>query len=313
MRPNQTIRYSIAAILLLLFCIAIGIFVFRWSISRVKSSALNSAGKKPYCLQISGEAGYEEVRSIKDLSIFRMRAAHDNHHAVLVMENGSAIERFHWSYWKGAFVPGAIGSPAIYCTPRHDFLEVIERSPLPKPASFKFTLDGIAFSIPFSFRPTVIESDAALSITFFASAPDFGPLKNPPGYNRAAPYPDIFSFVEAHFGSRDDLSRWLIRNSSTDKVEDAGDEYGLQKQFTWYLPRNSTAALQYLAKNKSGDVSTVILCPGSNLGSCLHIFKKDGWIYSFNHGEAEVPHWESMQKKLVSVVDSFKGRNQNAH
>jgi hypothetical protein len=301
------------AILVLSFCIGIGIFIFQWSVSRVKSSALKLAGDTPYCIQIPGEAGYEEVRSTGNLSIFRMRAAHGNHHAVLMMKNGSTVERFHWSYWNGAFVPGAIGSPAIYCIPRHGFLAAIERSPLPKPATFKFTLDGAAFSIPFSFRPMVIESDAALSITFFASVPDFGPLENPPEYNRAVPARDILSFVEARFGSRSDLSTSLLKNSSTDKVEDAAEEYGLQKQFTWYLPGNSTAALQYSAKSRNGDVNTVIRCPGSKLGSCLHVFRKDGWTYSFNHREAEIPHWEAMQEKLVSVINSFKARNQNAH
>jgi hypothetical protein len=305
MKTSRAIRYSAITLLLLLLCIALGSFVYQWSISRVKSSAINLAGYKPYCIQIPGKVGYKEARSIGDLSLFRMRAAHGNHHAVLVLRNEATSDHFHWSYWRGEFVQGAIGPLAAYCNPRQDFVAVIKSSQLPEPASFKFSIDGMKFSVPFSFRPTVTGSNARSGITFFASAPSFGPLNNPPDYNKAVSASDILSHIEVNFGKTGRPTVWLDKSSSTYKVEDAGNEFGLEKQFKWYLPSNSTAAVQYSAKNKSEEVTTVIHCPGGNVGSCLHTFEKNGWTYTFHQREAEIPEWESMQERLVSVTNSF--------
>ncbi len=305
MKIRNEIHFAVFALLLLLICAGLVAIVYHWSITRVKSSTLELVGDRPYCIQVPGNGGYKEARSNDDLSIFKMRSKSGDHHAVLVIGDEEDGSMFHWSYWKGSFVQGIVGPPVVYCTPKQKFLGLVEHSQLFEPSSLVFRINGLKFAVPFSFRPTVISSGIHSGITFFALSPRFAPLNNPPEYNKPVSASDILSHIEVNFGKTGRPATWLDKKSSIHKVEEAGNEFGLNREFVWYLPSNSTAFVQYASRNERGAVTTLIQCSGGKNGSCLHTFQRDGWTYTFHHHPAEMPNWQAMQNNLVSVTNSF--------
>lgn len=305
MKIRNEVRFTVFALLLLLVCAGLVAIVYRWSITRVKSSALELGGGRPYCIQVPGNGGYKEARSNDDLSIFKMRSKSGDHHAVLVIGDQENSSLLHWSYWKGGFVQGIVGPPIIYCTPKQKFLDLVECSQISEPSSLVFRINGLKFVVPFTFRPNVINSGIHSGITFFALSPRFVPLNNPPEYSKPVSASDILSHIEVNFGETGRPAAWLDQNSPIHKVEEAGNDFGLTKEFVWYLASNSAAFVQYSSRNERGVVTTLIHCSGGEAGSCLHTFQRGGWTYTFHHHPAEIPVWQAMQKNLVSVTNSF--------
>jgi len=147
-------------------------------------------------------------------------------------------------------------------------------------------------------------------MTFFAAAPHFHPLEAPPQYDQPVRQQDIHALVEVSFGETEIPQVWFQRDTSSYRVEDAGEEFGLKKRSVWYLhlktgaPKDRTA-IDYYARSSDGRIRALIECPPGQEGFCLHTFYRNGWTYTFNHRPADIPNWRSMQERISSLTASF--------
>jgi hypothetical protein len=281
-----------------------------YSIAKIRSSAEAAAGENPYCLQVSGNGDYREVRSLYDLSIFRMRSSSGTYHAVLVIQSGSDSKLLHWSYWNLDFRDGAIGSPALYCTPEPHSLAALTRSPRREPEAITFRVEGMTFKVPRAFRPVALDGPYR-GMTFFATPPRFDPLEKPPQYDKPVDGETILQHIEVNFGQTDRPQVWSRRDDRYYKTQEVGEEAGLNKRLVWYLdpatkvPRDGRPSIDYFEQASDGRIRTSIKCPAGEKGSCLHAFSMNGWTYTFHHTPAAVGNWRAMQERLSSLTTSF--------
>lgn len=304
-------------LLLLLFTSAsiIWFFVNERSIEEILNSAEAIAGNAPYCLQVTGDGDYREVKTRNDISIFNMPVKYldvsSHHHAVMVIERNNETELWHWSYWNHAFLGGVIGPPAIYCTPQPHSLAVIAKNSQSEPNFITIRVTGMTFSAPRAFRLRA-SSGNSCGILFRASSPLFEAIGTLPDY-KGETYSSVTAFsVSVDFGKRK-LDEWLHKDNVSNEVKNAGYMVGLNKQEVWYLPsaQRSPAtykpSAEYYIRSSDGEILTLINCAGEARGKCLHYFYHDGWTYHFYHEKEFLKDWKVMQERLVLLTKSFIG------
>ncbi|MGZ8175463.1 MULTISPECIES: hypothetical protein [Methylobacter] len=293
------------------------VFVNERSIEEVLNSAETVAGNTPYCLQVTGDGDYREVRTRNDISIFNMPVkyldigVYAHHHAVMVVERNNETELWHWSYWNHAFLGSVIGPPAIYCTPQPHFLAAIAKHSQPEPDFIRIRITSMTFSAPKSFRLSA-SSGESCGIRFRASSPLFEAVGTVPDDKSETYSSFTASFVNVDFGKRK-LNEWLHRNRGdvSQEVKDAGHALGLKKQEVWYLPSAQKTpttykpSAEYYSRSSNGEILTLISCAGEARGKCFHVFYHEGWTYHFYHEKEFLKDWHTMQERLVLLTKSF--------
>jgi hypothetical protein len=209
-------RFALLVLLALTGAAAAWVALTELSSWKVRSSAEAIAGDDPYCIQISGDRDYREVRTLADLSILRMRVdsrSSSGHHAVLAIERVDGTELLHWSYWNQAFMGGAMGPPAIYCTPRSHYLATVGRRLRPESPASVIRVEGMTFSVPRSFRPYARYNSHG--ILFNASAPLFENPEVPSVHGLPVSPEQLSAVVEISFGKTGRPTEWLHKNDSS--------------------------------------------------------------------------------------------------
>jgi hypothetical protein len=297
------------AILLLLSLVTAGagIALTAWSTEKVRNSAETVADEDPYCIQVPGEGDYRAVRTLADISNLNLHSSSDHHHAVLAVHRIDGTELLHWSKRNQKFMRGALGPPAIYCTPAPHYLAAIDTRIRQESPSSIIQIEGMVLSIPRSFRPTAKSNSHG--ILFYARSPSFEHLQISPKY-RARTSPDQGSaFIEIDFGRTGFLNQRLHKADASYRVENAGFELGLSKQLVWHLPALESPlyrpSVDYFARSPSGQIETLISCDSIAGGDCIHSFYDNDWTYTFHHRKEFLGEWKAMQDRLSTLVKSF--------
>jgi hypothetical protein len=279
-------------------------FEKRFSAKLIKLAETH-AGDQPYCLQVSGDGGFKEVRSLDDISPFKMRSTGGEHHAVLVV--GADERLFHWSYWLDDFIEGVVGPPALFCDPRPHFLVNLPKKPPTERDLVIFRVARMKFAVPRQYRPGAANGFYR-GMSFFGRAPDFQPIDSPPLHElpqslRAEP---LRSLIVVNFDITDRPKVWANIDERYYRSQDVAAEAGLHKRLVWYRRSSDLLpSVQYSEKGANSEIRTSIDCPWEASGYCLHAFHANGWTFTFNHLHRDVAEWKTMQKRLVALTDSF--------
>ncbi|MEK6663736.1 MAG: hypothetical protein AABY73_07710 [Pseudomonadota bacterium] len=281
----------------------------------VKRRAEAIAGDKPYCIQVWGNGNYKEASLHSDLAF----SAPDNsweldYQAFLVEGSGDNPKVLYWSFGKKTFIDGTRSAPPLVCTPRLHFAENLKMTPGIEPSHFDFRVAGRKFSVPYSYRP-VVRGGGDPGMTFFAAAPSFSALGKLPAYGQPVSMEDINHHIEVEFRRSDRLHTWLQKTDSSNNVQEAGSAFGLNRdRVGWHgglSSRTPNEHFQYFFQSADGQITTLIRCPDSQRGYCMHTFYHNGYTYTFHHTPANLPNWKEMQRNLGTLMNSFIIKSDN--
>lgn len=282
----------VVAIASLLATLAYSVFV----IFAARNSASELAAGQPYCIQVATRNGYRELSSIAQLSGLRMRGRSAMNHAVLVTGDLREPRLFHWSYRANAFLEGAYGPPPIYCRPRHDYLESLDRSRERSDAIF-IAYEGRQFLIPSAYEPKLTWPRMHLLLT--AKAPTFEPT-----HGRLLDG-NLATMVSIYFDSTSMLESWRYRTNEDHVIESLGSVHGLTKERV-VRTDGREPHLQYYQLRPDGTVQTLITCVSERPEfQCEQLFESNGMMFFFHQMPVDIPRWEETQKTLLALFDSF--------
>lgn len=298
-------------------CFIVFIVFIWWSqsnIGHVLQSAKNISGNKPYCIDVASGNTYKEATSADDFSGYQMRSPHgwgsySGPHAVLAVGTGSQLASYHWSYGQKTFIKDS-NRFVIYCSPRQHFVESMQENPLQQQTNEKFRYAGLSFSIPKHYEAHVTSAYSTPTIVFYAMPPNFESFSpNTDKINK------INASIEMSLAETNRPDQWLMKNDSSQQVEENTPQFGLMKHTTWYIRPGSVKVIpsyfEYFHISKNKKVDTLINCSNSIQNSnsidlnCLHVFKRNGWTYTFHHSSADLPNWNKLQDNLVRLTRSF--------
>ena len=272
---------------------------YKGNIQKVIDSAEEIAGNEPYCIQVNGGNDYKEALALSDLSGKNMQGAeHGNYHAILVIGDVFKPKLLNWSYNKESFLSDVYGNPAIFCVPQKHFAKTLTTKPKPKSEKEEFVYSGKKFSIPLNAK------------SFTRGVNHLGFAFND---NRGEITPDMHALISVDFELSGVMQAWIYRpNSPSHVVEADGEEYGLKKQNTWYFgfdekkkKTNAPEHIQYYQESSTQVVSTLIGCPNSSRGECMHTFQRDGWTYTFKYKPVHVSEWKQLEERVVKLTNSY--------
>lgn len=302
---------------LLILTISMGaLFFTRWSqanINYVVESAEKIADNEPYCIDVVSGNSYKEAVSLSDFSGSRMRAPHSwgwyaGPHAILAIGSGVQPDIYHWSYRGKSFIKDDGSKSPVYCNPRSHFATTFSGEQTAE-LFHRFRFAGMHLSIPPIYRASIFNGSSNPTITFYATAPNF---ESAPEVGRADA---IYSHIELNFADTDRTDVWHTKDGPAYIVEESGEEYGLKKQAKWYVgsgrrrEKSGVPSFQYFNISSDNKIVTVIDCPDSVRGECLHAFRSGGWTYTFHHRPVYLAEWKTMQEKLVKLTRSFIKKN----
>lgn len=280
----------------------------------VMDRAKATASGRPYCIQVASASDYSPAQTLLDFSPITMHAATTSglsmtHHAILVVQETSGTQLFHWSYHKRQFVPGTINSgtpgygPAIVCEPEKNFARHL-------PTLIAASADDVfirfsnneAYRIPLSYHPRW-SGGANRYLTFQAAAPDLTPSLDGERQARAI-------FVSWK-------SAWLMelmKARPEGKFETQENAYGLTNPIVISDDKSLSQQSRYfnLAEAAGGENPTMIDCYSSAVSmraradSCHHRFMNAGRHIDFRHSMNDLPQWRNMQEKLIALLASFE-------
>lgn len=272
---------------------------YEGNIQKVIDSAEEVAANEPYCIQVNGGNDYKEALALSDFSGKNMRGAeHGNYHAILVIGDVYKPKLLNWSYNKESFLSNVYGNPGIFCSPQRHFAKTLTDIPKVKPEKQEFVYSGMKFSIP-------------------SNTNSFTNGVNHLGFSfndvRGEITPDMHALISVDFESSNVMQAWIYRPSSPNHIVEAdGEEYGLKRQNTWYFgdgkkkkKTNTPEYIQYYQESNTQVVSTLIGCPNSSRGECMHTFQRNGWTYTFRYKPIHVSDWRQLEQRVVKLTNSY--------
>lgn len=288
----------------------------------VAQRAGEAAGDAPYCLQVAdkGKGDYRRATSLLDLSALTMWAKRESgmfmqHHAILVVGNEVSPRLLHWSYRNREFVAGIINErtpgygPSLTCGPKLNFAGDL---PVLFPRSrdselVRFSAQE-AYRIPKAYRPQW-SGGSGRYLRLATTAPEFRPLNRTAVSLAAGGFSD-WLFIQWN----PDWFLSLLKLPQGHQDVAQGTEFGLHKTLAVSYGRNSERyeSYRYLAyadEQTTGVNTTLIVCsPASERfpASCQHRFLNNGRHFDFRHRLEDLPNWQVMQNRLLSLFASFE-------
>ncbi|MBP2461457.1 MULTISPECIES: hypothetical protein [unclassified Rhizobium] len=270
--------------------IALSLLLFTY---RLSTAAQEIAVGRSFCLQVPKSSpyrmggSYQAASNLLDITPIIMRGKNSIYHAVLVVDKGSSLAVYNWSYWHMSFRSDLRGGEdttgwPILCKTGNRLLG----GPLGNAEEFVFIRDDTRWVVGSQYEPSVAYWNYLMD--FRAVEPAFRPLSGK----------EISRYGNAYWG--------ILVGIGDEEIERTrGWLEGLLTSETYRKPGYEAVA----ERDKEGALVAVAACmppTDKNPRSCQNRFIRDGLTFSFRHEPMPKDDWIKLQQTLYQRVHSFE-------